>query len=142
VPAHVRASERDGCLVDICRPDLHLWQRGRDRDRDGARAGADVDDASCAFAEMGDRRVDELLTRRPRRHHATGDDRERQRTKGNFIHTRLCVARAGVLTWLEHLLAADERAQAFMLLAAGRAAVEVRGQGGAAASALASSSPT
>jgi hypothetical protein len=69
--AHVGASEHDRASADIGRP--HFGRRAFHRYRDGDRsaAAADIDDAAGAIADLPVSCVDELFSRRSRRHYPT-----------------------------------------------------------------------
>jgi len=82
----VRARDGDGVRARVRGPDLDLRRGRRDRDRHGARAGADVDDLRRPAAYERERRSNELLAGGPRAHHSTGGSQERQPVEGRLGH--------------------------------------------------------
>ena len=98
VRGHVLARGRDRFGARIGRPHLGLGRRIRDRDRNGARAGADVDDLPRPAAEERERRGDELLAGGPWAHHSSGGNLERQPVEGRLGHDYLVSRRREFLT--------------------------------------------
>jgi hypothetical protein len=80
----VLPGELDGVRVCVSRPDLDLPCVDRERDCDGARAGADVRDAHRHAVDAVERRVDEPLGRGARREDTSGRSEQLEAVEGGF----------------------------------------------------------